>query len=215
MAEYKPEVAALYADSAGAYIDVDGVDPWDEARDARGYKGPLPVVAHPPCNSWCMPLSKANRTRYGNAIGADGGTFAHALWAVRTFGGVLEHPANSSAFEFFGVPKPSRGKWSHVGQTWRWDTEESKGPGQRGQWVCQVSQSAYGHQAIKRTWLLYVGFTPPQELRWDEPPATAVTSWLQRTNTTLPRISKRKAMQTPHEFRDEMLRLARHSQVRS
>lgn len=34
--------AALYVQRGGAYFGLDGVDPWDEARDARTYAGPHP-----------------------------------------------------------------------------------------------------------------------------------------------------------------------------
>ena len=42
-------VAALYVEPDGPYSNLDGVEVWDEARDARTYAGPHPVVAHPPC----------------------------------------------------------------------------------------------------------------------------------------------------------------------
>lgn len=45
-------IAALYVQAEGCYFGVDGVDPWDEQRDARLYDGPWPVVAHPPCQRW-------------------------------------------------------------------------------------------------------------------------------------------------------------------
>lgn len=45
-------IAALYVETDGAYFGLEGVDPWDEARDARKYAGPWPVVAHPPCQRW-------------------------------------------------------------------------------------------------------------------------------------------------------------------
>ena len=45
-------IAALYVQTGGAYFDLPNVDPWDEQRDAREYKGPHPVVAHPPCQRW-------------------------------------------------------------------------------------------------------------------------------------------------------------------
>lgn len=45
-------IAALYVQTGGCYFGLPGVDPWDEARDARKYAGPYPVVAHPPCQRW-------------------------------------------------------------------------------------------------------------------------------------------------------------------
>jgi hypothetical protein len=46
-------VAALLVEADGVYANLPGVDCWDEARDARLYDGPYPVVAHPPCQRWC------------------------------------------------------------------------------------------------------------------------------------------------------------------
>ncbi len=45
-------IAALYVQAGGSYYGIDGVDPWDEGRDARTYAGPHPVVSHPPCQRW-------------------------------------------------------------------------------------------------------------------------------------------------------------------
>jgi hypothetical protein len=42
-------IAALYVETGGCYFGLPDVDPWDQARDARLYAGPWPVVAHPPC----------------------------------------------------------------------------------------------------------------------------------------------------------------------
>jgi hypothetical protein len=53
-------IAALYVERGGPYFGIEGVDPWDEARDARTYAGPHPVVAHPPCERWGR-YSKAER----------------------------------------------------------------------------------------------------------------------------------------------------------
>ena len=186
-------VAALFVQAGGTYFGVPGVDPWDEPRDARLYCGPYPVVAHPPCGRWCKPLAKVNQTRYGHKIGDDGGCFQAALRAVKLFGGVLEHPAHSYAWDRFALPKPIRGRWTVGG----------------GFWVTEVSQSAYGHKARKRTWLLYVGFEPPS-LDWQDPPGTHLTSWLQRTARVAPRITKREADKTPISFRDLLIDLARH-----
>lgn len=192
-------VAALFVEPNGVYYGLEGVEPWDEKRDARLYRGPHPVVAHPPCGRWCMPLAKVNETRYGHRVGDDGGCFDAALRAVSHYGGMLEHPANTAAWNHFGLAKPKRGVW-----TFNAHVNSKTG------WVAQVAQSAYGHRARKRTWLYYCGSTtPPPDLDWSEPPPTAVTSWLQRTNTTLPRITKREADRTPIAFRDLLLSLAR------
>lgn len=185
-------IAALFVQRGGAYWDLPGVDAWDIERDARGYAGPYPVVAHPPCSRWAMPLAKVNETRYGHRVGDDGGCFAAALHAVRTYGGVLEHPANSAAWRAFGIPKPHEGRWT--------------GSPCCG-WVCQVSQGAYGHPARKRTWLYAMAPGVP-DLDWSEPEPMAVTSWLQKTNTTLPRITKREACKTPLAFRDLLISIA-------
>lgn len=41
-------IAALFVETDGCYFGLDGVDPWDEQRDARQYAGPWPVVAQRP-----------------------------------------------------------------------------------------------------------------------------------------------------------------------
>src|SRR5438874_3187748 len=104
-------VAALYVDPKGVYANLPGVEVWDEARDARLYAGPWPVVAHPPCARWCL-LAPLNASQYGQTVGDDGGCFEVALRAVRAFGGVLEHPAYSYAWPAFGLPTPVRGAWT-------------------------------------------------------------------------------------------------------
>jgi len=189
-------IAALFVQTNGAYFGLPDVDPWDEARDARKYLGPNPVVAHPPCSRWCKPLAKVNQTRYGHKIGDDGGCFYTALCNVMAFGGVLEHPANSYAWDRFFLPKPKRGKWVKD---------------DRRRWVTEVSQSAYGHQARKNTWLLYHGKTAPPSLDWSDPKGTHLTSFLKRTSRVAPRLSKKDAIKTPPAFRDMLLALARHS----
>ena len=52
LAPGSPSVAALFVEDGGAYFGLPHVDPWPESRDARAYAGPLPVVAHPPCQRW-------------------------------------------------------------------------------------------------------------------------------------------------------------------
>lgn len=147
-------VAALYVEAAGAYFGLDGVDPWDQERDARLYAGPHPVVAHPPCERWGRmwfgsPL-KPDKEKY--RLGDDAGCFAAALAAVRKWGGVLEHPEASRAWGHFGLKAPPRsGGWVAA------DFE--------GGWTCYIEQGKYGHYGRKGTWLYAHNCALPS-LRW-------------------------------------------------
>ena len=125
----RTDVSALYIDPRGPYPKL-LADCWDEARDARNYAGPNPVVAHPPCGPW--------------------GNFKHMCWKqdrelaplaikqVRRWGGVLEHPAGSTLFGSL-LPKPG------------------EFPDQWGGIVIDVHQVAWGHSCIKPTRLYVVG----------------------------------------------------------
>lgn len=193
------QVAALYVATGGSYFGLDGVDPWDEPRDARRYAGPYPVVAHPPCQLW-VNFAALNFKRYGgehNRPGNDGGCFAHALATVRQCGGVLEHPAGSKAWSAHDLLIPRGGGWHRCVR----GADEDE-------WTCDVWQSAYGHPARKRTWLLYVGDQPPAEMRWERKPGTHQVGWFDRKKPTL---SKKEANATPPEFRDALIALARSS----
>lgn len=188
------QVAALYVAKNGPYFGLPHVDPWCIDRDARKYRGPHPVVAHPPCSRWCQ-LARLNEKRYGHRVGDDGGCFAAALEAVRKYGGVLEHPAWSLAWEHFGLQQPCDIGWS----------QSLFDPG----WVCAVSQRAYGHRARKMTWLYYVGPQPPPVLDWSIPEPTAQVSFCKNHgDSPLPRLSKREASATPPAFRDLLISIA-------
>lgn len=193
-------IAALYVDPQGAYANVPDVEVWDEARDARVYAGPWPVVAHPPCQKWCQ-LARLNASRIdGYEVGDDGGCFDAALHAVRTYGGVLEHPALSYAWRKFGLPRPVPGGWTRSFSDAGYTTE--------------VAQVAYGHEARKRTWLYAVGCELPA-LNWSEPVATKRVSALGLTKPRGSRwtyekaLDKGKSSYTPPEFRDVLLSMAR------
>src|ERR1041385_6504719 len=105
-------IAALYVQPGGVYYGLPNVEPWGlPERDARLYAGPYPVVAHPPCSRWCR-LAGLVEARWGHKKGDDGGGFASALASLRRWGGVLEHPAYTDAFRFYGLPTPpSQGGW--------------------------------------------------------------------------------------------------------
>ncbi|NTF54393.1 hypothetical protein G6L12_05730 [Agrobacterium rhizogenes] len=206
-------IAALYVQKNGSYYGLDGVDPWDEERDARQYAGPWPVVAHPPCPRWGkmwfgQPLA-VKLTGERKKLGDDGGCFKHALSAVRTFGGVIEHPWGSLAWPHFDLNTPDRaGGWIMADFI--------------GGWTCCVEQGQYGHYARKPTVLYVHGINAADlpSLAWGyrEPsfdPAVVARMGLQRAKRlgevgargggtdSSPRIG------TPKAFRDLLISLAR------
>ena len=198
-----PTVAALFVATGGAYFGVDGVDPWDESRDARKYYGPHPVVAHPPCSAWCQ-LSGIIEKRWGHKRGEDGGCFASAMDSVRRWGGVLEHPAESHAWRAFKLPRPIPGRWlEYIDRDGPWTVEAA---------VCEVAQGAYGHRARKRTWLYTVGVSLLPSLNWDRPKPTATVGKARNHGGgDLPRLHQKEAKATPLAFRDVLIDLARRS----
>ena len=202
-------IAALYVQTDGCYFGLPEVDPWDIHRDARLYAGPHPVVAHPPCERW-------GRYWYGGPMlhkqgrrlkrGDDGGCFAAALNAVRTWGGVLEHPEASSAWKAHHLNEPPRcGGWAVA--DWY------------GGWTCCVEQGHYGHRARKATWLYAVGVDLPS-LRWGKSASKVRLDQgyhskeerrrLQRLgDMRSPLLHRTECAATPHAFRDVLLSIAR------
>lgn len=204
------KVAALYVMPDGPYANLPDVDLWDEKRDARLYQGPYPAVAHPPCERWGRYWGGGpmlHGTERQKIKGDDGGCFAHALWAVRTFGGVIEHPEGSHAWGWFGIRRPPQsGGWV--------DADEFGGL------TCCVAQGNYGHRAQKLTWL-YACKVRVFELKW------GLTPWLTRIDEgfhskrerarliktgVCQRLSKRQRTITPEPFRDVLLKLARSAE---
>ena len=194
-------IAALYVDPKGCYADLPDVELWDEARDARNYAGPHPVVAHPPCSRWCR-LAGLVEARWGHKRGDDGGCFESALNAVRTWGGVLEHPAYSDAFPAYGLPAPD----SATG----WQATLCGG------WVCYVEQGRYGHPAKKATWLYAHGIDHPPEMRWGftlDAEVDSSVSWCGNKTKdggeNRKRLGAKAGIATPPDFRDTLLQIAR------
>lgn len=181
-------VAALFVQRNGCYFGLPDVDPWDEVRDARLYAGPHPAVVHPPCETWGA-FARSGMTR--RALGDDGGCFKSGLATVRRVGGVLEHPAESSAWAAHGLARPLDEGW------WPADFE--------GGWTCRVEQGHYGHRARKPTWLYAVGCDLPS-LPWGK----------SVSETTCERLGHLDRLRTPPAFRDlliSMARSARHEKV--
>jgi hypothetical protein len=201
-------VAALYVEPKGCYVGVPGVDAWDEARDARTYNGPHPVVAHPPCQRWGRFWHGSTRKPHQYKLGDDGGCFAAALAALRLNGGALEHPMDSHAWKYFRLKKPPRkGGWVEAAP---------------GLWTCCVYQGHYGHLAGKGTWLLVAG-VPKRllpELRWGKTPQRLHPRAVELHGYEKARRIGMMAMVggkdktairngTPPEFRDLLIEIAR------
>jgi len=200
-------IAALYVHTGGVYFGLEGVDPWDEPRDARLYAGPHPVVAHPPCERWGRYWGGGPSVKVPKIKGDDGGCFAAALEAVRRWGGVLEHPEASHAWGHFGLNMPPKSGW--------W-ISAGDGIG----WTCCVEQGHYGHRARKATWLYAVkpGHLLPA-LIWGESEGDRLDEGFHSREERLAaraagqkprkRLSRQECIDTPIAFRDVLLEIAR------
>lgn len=202
-------ISALYVLKDGPY-NIEGIDLWDEKRDARKFKGPGPVIAHPPCERWGRywgggPMLHGTPSQ--KLLGDDDGCFSHALWSVRSFNGVLEHPEASHAFRYYGLPIPKiLGGWTE--------------PDIYGGRSCCVAQGNYGHAAQKMTWLYGVGIDF-KELTWGKTPGRTLIdegfhskeerARLIKTGVCQ-RLSKRQRTITPIPFRDLLISLVKDNQ---
>ena len=197
-------VAALFVQKNGVYQGVEGVDPWDEERDARTYMGPYPCIAHPPCQRWGRYATGGPSAKVKRVVGDDDGCFASALASVRAWGGVLEHPQASKAWLAYGLVGPKyRGGWYPAGDMIGW--------------TCCVEQGYYGHVAHKATWLYAVRCKLPS-LRWGKAPGvvrmdhdyhTAEERRRAVKTGVVQKLSHKKRAATPIEFRDLLLSIAR------
>jgi hypothetical protein len=198
-------IAALYVEPNGIYYNLPNVDTWGPPRDAREYNGPHPVVAHPPCERWGRYWSGGPSARVRRFLGDDDGCFAAARWAVRTFGGVLEHPEASHAWRWFGLNIPQRVGWL-VADSY-------------GGWTCCVEQGHYGHRARKATWLYVVGADDLPSLKWGPARGCArldmgphskeeARAWRASGRTVPGRLTTAENIATPIAFRDLLIDIA-------
>lgn len=125
-------VAVLFARTDSIYKTLPGTDVYDIDRDARKWHGGSPVVAHPPCRAWGRLKHLAKPRIDERALGP------FAVDCVRTWGGVVEHPAFSDLWLYCALPAPG-----HL------DTF--------GGFTLPVLQSWWGHRAAKATWFYIVG----------------------------------------------------------
>lgn len=199
-------VAALYVEKNGTYFGLPGVDPWPESRDARLYRGPHPVVCHPPCERWGRYWSGGPSAKVRRILGDDQGCFFAALFAVRNFCGVLEHPEASHAWRHFGLRRPSK--------SGGWVSAQDDYDG----WTCCVEQAHYGHVARKATWLYACGVDLP-ELIWGQSTGQRLDEGFHskaerdaaRAAGIKPRkrLSRTQNLATPPAFRDLLISIAR------
>jgi len=119
---------------------------------------------------------------------------------------VLEHPAGSSAWEYFGLTKPTAGVGWVRADNWNG-------------WTCKLDQRHYGHSAPKPTWLYAAGTDLP-DLIWPKSDRTPPAWMVERYGEAKARKIGIVAMvggkdktrirnATPPAFRDLLLAIAR------
>ena len=181
-------VAVLFARADSVYKTLPACDVWDAERDARGWPGGAPVVAHPPCRQW----GKLRQFSHGDA--AEKQLAVDAVASVRAFGGVLEHPAESTLWAVCGLPLPGRAPDAFDG------------------WTAEIRQCDWGHKAEKLTWLYIVGCHPD-----DLPPLpprgepTGVIKPQRGVPRTLKIVTKAEREHTPPALAHWLVELARRS----
>jgi hypothetical protein len=190
MGEAVTTVAVLFARSDSVYKTLPGCDVWDIERDARWWPGGGPVVAHPPCRAWGRLRQFAKPRDDEKEL---------APWAVdriRQFGGVLEHPAESSLWAHCSLPRPGRA------------------PDDFGGWSLMVRQCDFGHKAEKLTWLYVVGVHPDD---LPDMPARKEPTHVIRgdADAVLPSVTKPEREHTPIEFARWLVEVARRTRVAS
>lgn len=153
---------------------------------------------------WFGSPLKPDREKY--RLGDDGGCFEAALAAVRKWGGVLEHPEASRAWQHFELSKPPRsGGWVPADD--------------QGGWTCCVEQGHYGHAGRKLTWL-YANAVELPELIWGHSGQRLDPVLLERygyeyarrcgmTGRVGGKAKKRHRGASPLAFRDLLLSIAR------
>lgn len=128
------KISVLFARADSVYKTM-GLDVWDIERNALLWTGGNAGIFHPPCRAWGK-LAHLAKPRQGER--------ELAFWAVdqvRTYGGVLEHPASSKLWKEKPLPP--------VGKRDAW-----------GGFTIKVSQFLWGHKAEKSTFLYICGCEP-------------------------------------------------------
>ena len=128
-------------------------------------------------------------------------SFAFCLWYVRHFGGVIEHPEGSHAFNFYGLEKPKQKQGWVVADNY-------------GGFVCSVAQGNYGHRSRKMTWL-YANKANLIDLDWSIPKGMMRLDEgrvkIKRSDAEFvpkKRISQKERLETPESFKNVLKKIA-------
>lgn len=184
------DVAVLFARRDSVYKTLFGCDVYDIDRDARNFAGWVPVVAHPPCRGWGRMRQFSHATLEEKRLGP---------WAVdqiRLWGGVLEHPAESTLFTHCRMPKP--GEFAD----------------RFGGYTVAIEQFHWGHRAEKATWLYIVGCHPsliPVMPRRPGRPTHCIRPT--KNYPRLPSVTKPEREHTPPALAEWLIELARRCKM--
>lgn len=191
------QVAALFVRGDSIYKTMPGVDCYDIERDARTWPGGCPVVAHPPCRAWGRLRQFAQPREGERELGP------WAVEQVRRWGGVLEHPAESTLFATCELPLP-RGRLLPRPGPWVDDF---------GGITLAIRQFDFGHRAEKMTWLYVVGC--PTDFRWPDLRLDQPTHCIRPTKSypRLPSVTKAEREHTPPALAHWLVDLARRCVV--
>ncbi len=187
----EPVVAVLFARQDSIYKQLEACEVYDIERDARTFQGGMTVVAHPPCRTWGRLRQFAKPREDEKALGP------WAVNQVRTYGGILEHPAESTLFAHCGMPAPGR-----FPDAW-------------GGWSVSINQFHFGHRAEKSTWFYIVGIDPddlPAIPHREGKPTHCVRPT--KSYPRLPSITKAEREHTPPLLAEWLVEVARRCSVK-
>ena len=179
-------VAVLFARSDSIYKTLAGADVWDAERDARKWEGGAPVVAHPPCRAW------GRMRQFAQPRHDEKDLARFAIQQLRKWGGVLEHPAESTLWADQMLPRPGRA------------------PDQFGGWTMAIDQFHFGHRAEKATWLYIVGLHPddlPEIPHREGRPTHCIRPT--KSYPRLPSVTKAEREHTPPALAEWLVEVAR------
>lgn len=97
------KLAALWVREDTVYNTIDGIECYPLSRNAYTYRGPYPVICHPPCGPWGA---------YAHYCYQDKGAGLVAIEMAREWQGVIEQPYHSRLFT--GGEYIEQGNYGHL-----------------------------------------------------------------------------------------------------